>query len=379
VIEQHPRDDGERYEPDDVKRWLGTVARRLHAQQLQAEGSGSDLTLDQLWRAAGSRAPRYLSAVAHGLLTAVLLVTLAWRYSLSVSYPLDRTGSGKVAIGAGVAIIALVTWRASRVDVVVMRLDAFELRTVTGRRAIARGLAQLMAIGLFIGIAFVLIIGLGHWIGLSLRDWLASGLVIGLVAGSVWIMAREKRYGLRRIVFIIVTYSLAGILCGYLFWGQLDSSIEYQIAYQLVYLFSGMLLSGLFILATSLTEEPSAIDHPSDLVPQGVMYDLTFGVGLIGASGAFGGFSSWFDTGRFWNAPWIIAGLAAGVAIYGCDLCPQASAGTARTPGSFPELGLPRWIAAAIWNLDTVPPSRISELAYRQFAKKRASSLSGLR
>jgi len=313
VIEQHPRDGGERYDPDDVKRWLGTLARQLNAQQLQATGSGSDLSLDQLWQATGARTPRYLSAAVHGLLVAALLVIVAWRYSLAVSFPLDLTRPGEVAIGIGVAAVVLVTWKASRVRVYVSRLG-FELPTATVRREIRLGLGQLMAVGSFLSIAFLLVIGLGHWIGLSLIGWLASGLVVGVAAGIVWIKAREKGAGSRRIALIIAGSSIAGILCGYLSWTNLNMSLEFQILLWVIAMLCSLIGNWLFnFFVDSLTEEPSAIDRPSDLVAQGIVYDLTFGVGFIVVLGALGGVVGWYAAGRHWDASGIAAGLAAGV------------------------------------------------------------------
>jgi hypothetical protein len=62
VLEQHPP-EGRQYETLEVTRWLTTLTRHL-ARQRERGGSPTDLRLDQLWPAAGWRAPRYAATTA---------------------------------------------------------------------------------------------------------------------------------------------------------------------------------------------------------------------------------------------------------------------------------------------------------------------------
>ncbi|HZD15815.1 MAG TPA: NTPase, partial [Pseudonocardiaceae bacterium] len=56
ITTNHPRPDGRRYPATQVTRWLTTLARHLRDQE-RAGRSGTDLHLNELWSAAGDRAP----------------------------------------------------------------------------------------------------------------------------------------------------------------------------------------------------------------------------------------------------------------------------------------------------------------------------------
>jgi NACHT domain len=135
VCRQYPDRHGAHHAPEDVTRWLTTLADHLHDQQARG-GSATDLDLGQLWRAAGLRA----------------------------QYRLIFTGQRPMR-----------------------RLDLNRLRTRTGRRAVGGDLRIGLAIGLTGGLAAGLVYGLAtgraYGITVGLTGGLATGLAAGLAAG----------------------------------------------------------------------------------------------------------------------------------------------------------------------------------------------------
>jgi NACHT domain len=131
VCRQRPGRHRARHAPEDVTRWLTTLADHLHAQQARG-GSATDLDLGQLWRAAGLRA-RYL---------------------------LIFTGQRPMR-----------------------RLDLSRLRTRTGRRAVGGDLRIGLAIGLVAGLATGLAYGLATRSAYGLATGLTGGIATGLAAG----------------------------------------------------------------------------------------------------------------------------------------------------------------------------------------------------
>jgi WD40 repeat protein len=314
VIEQHPREDGERYAYEDVRHWLGTVARLMQDNRVRGEGSGSDLGLDELWSAAGTRAPRYLGSAVHGLLTAALLVIVAWRFSVAAGYPLARTSTGQVEIGGGIALVILMTWMASRVDVRVVRLGSFELLTAKGRRAVMRRLLNYMVFGLALSAAFLVTLGLAQAIGSSLTDQLISGLVVGLVAAAGWVVSKGKGSTRKRIILNVGAYSLGGALIGSLVWSNDYATIKSQIISGVIFLWGSQLAIWLLsVFVDGFTEDASAIDRPGVLFTQGITYDITFGIGFIVVFGLVGGLLGWIFAGELGRTIGMATGFAVGI------------------------------------------------------------------
>ena len=91
IVHQHPGPNDVNYNVDDVTRWLTSVASYLHREG-DLGRSASDLKLDHLWSAAGTKAPRYLGAALLGVISLVLLIpAYAWYvHTLRSWLPDDR-------------------------------------------------------------------------------------------------------------------------------------------------------------------------------------------------------------------------------------------------------------------------------------------------
>lgn len=149
VCKQHPLIGGDRYDPNDVTRWLGTLARYLQIQQHDG-GSGSDIDLTALWIAAGQTAPRRRAAALYGLLTGLAALGAGAIYLAHYGHVAsDLLGRGAIVIFA--ALIIFVMWRASRPGVQLIRFDVSRLRTASGRRELALGVATGFMIGAYFG------------------------------------------------------------------------------------------------------------------------------------------------------------------------------------------------------------------------------------
>jgi hypothetical protein len=138
----------QQYTAQAVTRWLTTLAHHL-AWQGEQGGSFSDLRLDLLWPAAGSRAPRYAAAAA--IATAAGAV-LAFGFNVLARWPPN------VLSVFGLAVFVLVAaWIALKPVVDLRRLDLSAFRAFTGRQRIGRLLLGGLVIGLLGGfiVAFV--------------------------------------------------------------------------------------------------------------------------------------------------------------------------------------------------------------------------------
>lgn len=385
VTEQHPRNKGQGpYDPNEVEYWLGFIASHLDGQQPREEGSRNDLSLDQLWRFVGNQAPRYIAGVMHGLLTAGLLVIVADWYSFSAGYPLNITGMGQFAVFAGGVVIALVIWRSSDVRVVVSRLGAFPLRTVRGRREFAAGFARLLVVFLPLGAAVELIILVTHYMAAEGLVRLSVGAAIGISVGLVGFRSGRFGRGHLRLALVLLTGSLLGLLTVF-------TSFTHTYA-PLIALFTIFLVVAIWNgFVGGVTQRPSAIDRPSDLVTQGRTYDLTLGFTIACVFGIVGGLVGWLGnsiglTTRAGLAIGFAAGIKLGASVE-CKLtlaallrrnhCIEPPAAAPAPPGPISGLGLQRWIAAVVGRLSTVPSSRASRLASGAVAGKHTVEFSG--
>ncbi len=200
VLEQHPP-TGRQYAATEVTRWLTTLACHL-ARQGERGRSSSDLRLDQLWPAAGRRAPRYATMAATTTAAGVLLA-----FGVLARWPLDVLP----VLGLG-ALVVVMAWIALRLSVDLRRLDLSGLRTSAERRRIG----QLLAIGLPAG--------------------LAGGLLVVPVSTVVGFADR---------LIVVLKFSALGLV--------------------------GALTIG---LGSGPTTRPTAIDRPSRLVQQGMVYTI---------------------------------------------------------------------------------------------------------
>ena len=239
---QHPAPNVRgRYAPEDVTRWLGTLAAHLRAQQARGR-SGTDLDMHLLWSAAGPRAPRYIAKALLGLAVATSVLACAAWYIHATGHLLAPGWRGRATFAAVAVFTALAAMSATapvglgsagRVGGVSPahryltqppRLDLARLRTP--------GLARLVRV-----VVVVVDFAFG----------LAAGFVVGLATGFAFGPAAGFTYGLT----VAVTYALvSGIAQG---------------------------------LAFGFMQRAASLKRPSDLVRQGVVYDVmvTLVVGLV--------------------------------------------------------------------------------------------------
>lgn len=177
---RHPRPGGGRYSPEQVTRWLATLARHLREEDL-AGRSGTDLLLHDLWSAAGDRLPRYVTAALLTIAATVPLVLFWMRDLVSVGLPRDAF-IGAAVIGC-VFVVALMAWASLRRLTNPQRLDLRKLRTRAGRSHLAIWLATGIMAGLAIGFGIGAAGGFAGGFVVGLVDGLVFGLVFGIALG----------------------------------------------------------------------------------------------------------------------------------------------------------------------------------------------------
>jgi hypothetical protein len=196
---QHPRPTGGHYPAADVQRWLTTLAGHLHRQG-QAGRSGTDLRLDELWPAAGDRAPRYLTAA---------LLTVANLALVTTALPHLRLAWNLVSVLALVGLVMLfvpgTVWRSLRRSVDLVRIDFGALRTTVVRRRLAFMLAGGLALLLVVGLLFGFVVGA---FAIGLVGVLVGGLMSGLSARPVSVDLP------RRVVSQGLTHTAVGLGAG---------------------------------------------------------------------------------------------------------------------------------------------------------------------
>jgi NACHT domain len=272
----HSSPGGGHYDPEEVTRWLSVLAWHLDAQQRDG-GSGSDLDLSRLWEAAGRRLSRYLAAVLYGALMGMSLLLTVGLYLWSVGHLRTPTAYERLAVDVCAALAVLMMWRASRRSVRISRLAP--LRAPHGRRNLARGLKG--AIEVPLEIAGGVVLGILGWLIVMLAARLvgrhAAGLAGGLVAAlAIGLWNWWYRSGTGRQASFLTTVPVFALLVGAGLWLGIWQSMGFRdwLVLGLAVFTIGLTLG----LARGLTEKPSAIRHPSELVVQGLRYDFTAGI-----------------------------------------------------------------------------------------------------
>lgn len=219
AIEQHPRPEGDRYTAEQVTTWLTTLARHRHLTGHYGGPSG-DILLHELWRAAGPRSPRYLSAVGLSLVMAPLIgpTSVFW-----VASP----ASWQSAV-LGVAIV-VTGFMAARQRVRLARFDVASLVTRHGR--------QRLAVMLWVTFGSGLLVASLIWLGVTLTNHTLPSSASSLLR-------------------------LLALLVGVGLWFGFGIGIAFA---PLVWL--------------GLT--PSMIRSPGGLIRQGLIYDLGVGLGSL--------------------------------------------------------------------------------------------------
>jgi hypothetical protein len=219
VLDQHPLPSAGQDPAGAVTRWLTTLAHHL-TWKAEHGGSPTDLELDLLWLAAGSRAPRYAPAT---LITVTITTLLTTTFLI-----LDSSLVGVWSVLLLVSFVMMVVYVAkasSRPRVALRRLDLGALRLSSVRHYLGRLLVHGLAVGFANGIVNGVVIGL--------VNRFVVGFVIGFVIGFGYVLGnafvtrssaidrptRLVRQGiahnLTKVVGVGLTYGLAvGIAVG---------------------------------------------------------------------------------------------------------------------------------------------------------------------
>ncbi|MET8029007.1 NACHT domain-containing protein [Streptomyces avermitilis] len=216
----HPR-PRRPYTAVDVHRWMARLAAYLNTSSPapgSPTGAGAnprtDLVLHQLWPLAGARRVRAADVVLATL--AVLLPAFAWASNVPLLVPIwFAVWAGFVASRASVAVP--------------VRLPRGGLRTTTGCRDVAFGLAFGPAAGLTLGLALGVGFGLIYGLVLGLTAGLVIGLTAGLAYGLAGTIGREPSSARPRDV--IRSELLRGLAYGLAF--GLSSGLGFGFAYGL--------------------------------------------------------------------------------------------------------------------------------------------------
>ncbi|MFJ1600512.1 NACHT domain-containing protein [Streptomyces sp. NPDC088261] len=172
---QHPTRPG-RYRPEQVHRWLATLATHLGTSPAGTSGAGTDLVLHQLWPQAGSRRVRTVDA----LLAALLILPL-----LLLTQTLLGFSPHQVLSALPITIIGLVAiQRAGRSEVPQPRTR--QLHRLRDRAQRGQLVARVLRTGLTVGIAVGGAVGIGPGLNAGFDGGPAHGITVALsVAFSV--------------------------------------------------------------------------------------------------------------------------------------------------------------------------------------------------
>jgi len=192
----------------------GRSTERALAHHLARQGDSSDLRLEQLWPAAGRRAPRY--AVTAVMTTAAGALLASGVYA-------KRPSDALAVLGLGVFVV-VTAWIAARPAVELRRLDLSSLRTSTGRKRIG----LLLTVGLAAGLVGGLM--LGGFAGMLMVTLqcgalgLVGGLMVGLGSGPTTrptaidrpsrLVQQGMVHTIAAIVAVTLTFLLADKLIG---------------------------------------------------------------------------------------------------------------------------------------------------------------------
>jgi NACHT domain len=171
ITSGYPKTNGGHYEWAEVSSWLATFARHLAVQQHKG-GSGTDLNLATLWRAAGDRMPRYGAAAIHSIPFMIPLLAISL-YGYVHGRTLD------LIFVAECILVASLTWsQACSPRVRLSRFDLSALRSTIALRHVGGQFAQ----GIGGGLIAWMILGI---VG-GFRHEFAAGLALALGLGSIF-------------------------------------------------------------------------------------------------------------------------------------------------------------------------------------------------
>jgi hypothetical protein len=276
VTAQHPKPNGETYHPGNVTRWLTTFAGYLETERtIHGDSAASDIDLHNIWTLAGRRIPLFAASL-RALLVAVPLIVLAVYYQQLVPALSDPTLPAfypipwRLLFVGVVILVAAAALSAEQTGAELRRLDRSRLRTANARLKVA--------IGLGVGL------GLGLGLGIGLTGGILAGLGLGLAVGlaiGIPFWQRYRRANKHVVGLIVGLAVVAGpdLFIGYSLWGVGATWLAptFGIIFGLTAGLTGGLGAG---LAWGLTQRPAAISKPSQLVTQGVFYELTLTIAI---------------------------------------------------------------------------------------------------
>jgi hypothetical protein len=182
VARRTARPDGDHYQPDQVRAWLGTLARHLDQTSNDPElrWSPTDLPLERLWPIGGTKAVRWLSTLANLVILGAgfAVLGLLWVHANGRWYPDTRPAWGGFIAGI-VGIVYYASFLTANTDPTLNRLN-LRLTSHASRRKLAGALAFGQTIGLAGGLAFSLAYGRAGELAAGPLLGLAVGLGVGL-------------------------------------------------------------------------------------------------------------------------------------------------------------------------------------------------------
>lgn len=197
VTRRTARPDGDHYQPEEVRDWLGTLAQHLEqtSNDPDLRWSPVDLRLERLWPIRGRRTVRQLSTFVTIVLLGALgaVPGLLWVHANGRWYPDTRSGWFGLICGV-FFIVGVANVLAFNPDPTLNRLN-LRLTSHASRRKLAFGLAGGLAVGLSGGLAF----GLAFGLAVGLAVGLASGLIVWIRYLIGCCLARQKGMLPRRV------------------------------------------------------------------------------------------------------------------------------------------------------------------------------------
>ena len=257
VTAQHPRHPSGHYTAADVQRWLSTLARHLH-REAQAGRSGTDLRLDQLWSAAGDRAPRYLPAVllsVAGFLTVMVLGMVLGPKFLANGIDVFGTITLVIFVVAAVGLVAGTAKGSLSRSVDLRRIDLNVLRTAAGRWRFARGLPVGLVVGLWLWQTSSLYFGTAAGLAIGLTAGLTAGVTVALTVGlrerpaAIDCPHRLVSQGITHTGSIFAGWLTFGLTCGLAF--GLPSYASIGLPFTLIFSLGVGLIMGCFFVRRS--------------------------------------------------------------------------------------------------------------------------------
>jgi hypothetical protein len=198
---------GGHHNPDDVTRWLATLAHHLERVSTAYGWSETDLLLPDLWMVADTVAPRRRAAAAAVVLVALPTIpaVLIW----------SAIGSWSGGLASAILLLLFTVHNAFSLPPrsTLRRLDLAQLTTRRGRPNLAVALAAGLGYGLLFGPVFALAFGLAVGLAGGLAVGLAFALAIAL-AGGLKTLSRPSQVAQQSMLYALAVGLAVGLAFG---------------------------------------------------------------------------------------------------------------------------------------------------------------------